>query len=169
MEPRDLQAVMRVNSRWYSEANTILCNKITSLLHGKVLYSFFASGGGGEETASLNRHVLPPSFEAQKLVQFYSTASYRSMEVSVSLILQKEGLDGFPEGVWRDNSRLLRACLWRPGGQVYCRWLSKLCPTCSAEFIWPGRRKVKLHKGEKLVHVDEDGTIRHLNEWGSIV
>jgi hypothetical protein len=157
MRPRDLHAIMQVNNLWYSEANKILRNKITTLLQGKVLYTFFRSGLGGELFACLDQYALPPTFEARKFVLFYD--NYDGALVSVSSILEKEGFDGFPEGVWRDSGRFLRACLTSPGCQLYCSRLSRLCTSCNPEFIWPGRRKVKVRKGEKLVHTAEDGRI----------
>jgi F-box domain len=110
MSPRDLQAVMRVNRLWYSEANKVLRNKITSLLNGKGLCTLFRLANDPMYDF-LDQYTLPRTFEAKKNVVFFVKGNYLAAGLSVVSILEKEGLDGFPEGVWRDHPDFLRAYL----------------------------------------------------------
>ena len=121
MSPKDLQGVMQVNRLWYSEANKILLVAVTNLLKGKGLQVFRRIGTHSECPSFLANYVLPPTFEAYKRVHFYSANKGCTAFGSVTVIslLEKEGLDGHPEGVWREGPGFLRACLtkfwaWMP-------------------------------------------------------
>jgi F-box-like len=172
MAPKELQAVMQVNRLWYSEANKVLLVTITNLLKGKGLYAYSRYGLCSESVAFMEMYILPPTFEARKLVHFYPRykGGTASGSVTVISLLEKEGLDGFPEEVWRNGPRFLRACLRSsdPGCQIYCWEMSKLCPGCNPEFIWPegGNGPGIASCGGKLVHISEDGKIWFYNNRG---
>jgi hypothetical protein len=165
MSPKELQAVMPVNRFWYSEANKILLVKITNLLKGKKLLTYSSCGLHSECIAFLTKYILPPTFEARKWVSFCGIDC--SGSVTVKSLLEREGLDGFPEGVWRNNTGFLRACL-SPTGIFYCSELSKNCPGCNPDFIWPegGNGPGIVSRGGKLVHIAEDGKIWYHNIQG---
>jgi F-box-like len=136
MDPKDLQAIMRVNRLWYSEANRILYNKITNLLEGKGLFAYLSIAFYKECFYFFEKYTLPSTFEALKTVRFHGWEE--TATVTVISILEREGFDGLPDGVWRNGPDFLRACLTRSSTKplkVYCGSLSKTCKgCCNADF-----------------------------------
>jgi hypothetical protein len=178
MQPRDLHPIMRVNRLWYAEANKILCNKITTLLHGKGLWARFnLSEPRGDCFRFLDLHFLPSTFEAQKHVLFAASGG-KAVNLSVRSILEKEGFDGLPEAVWRNpigvdgnwRGAFSRGCLTTnkhtASDELYCVGLSKLCPGCNENFV--GRRSGNeiRSRGGRLVHITDEGVISYFDEKG---
>jgi hypothetical protein len=71
LQPKELQAVMRVNHLWYSVASEILCNTISNLLAAKDLVVDIALSGPSLMHA-YQGHILPSTFHSQSKVVFYN-------------------------------------------------------------------------------------------------